>query len=198
MRIGWGLTGSVWKSRWSFMQHPEIKRNLYTELFAISLQNKQKPVRNSCKTDSNEYFEILNLTFWGRSLVVRRFGHHSNSRGADEIKGLPISIDFYNRNMELLLLFSIISPCYNLKDLYKVITKKKDTFSFFGYSFKHLIKIAIFQIKSIHIWMFVKTAIDNITFLGLIISINVDSSQLVSFINIKSRTWFIRYRWLSM
>ena len=126
--------------------------------------------------------------------MVRRFGHHSNSRGADEIKSLPISIDFCNRNMELLLLFSIISPCYNLKDLYKVITKKKDTFSFFGYSFKHLIKIAIFQIKSIHIWMFVKTAIDNIIFLGLIISINVDSSQLVSFINIKSRAWFIRYR----
>ena len=126
--------------------------------------------------------------------MVRRFGHHSNSRGADEIKGLPISIDFCNGNMELLLLFSIISPCYNLKDLYKVITKKKDTFSFFGYSFKHLIKIAIFQIKSIHIWMFVKTATDNIIFLGLIISINVDSSQLVSFINIKSRAWFIRYR----
>ena len=34
---------------------------------------------------ANKYFEIFNLTFWGRSLVTRRF--HSNSQGADEIKG---------------------------------------------------------------------------------------------------------------
>ena len=61
---------------------------------------------------SIKYFEILNLTFLGRSLVTRCFGLHSNSRGADEIKGLPISIEFCNRNTELLLLFSIISPCY--------------------------------------------------------------------------------------
>ena len=59
---------------------------------------------------SNKYFEILNLTFWGRSLLMRHFGLHSNSRGADEIKGLPVSIGFCNRNTELLLLFSIISP----------------------------------------------------------------------------------------
>ena len=54
--------------------------------------------------------EILHLQIWGRSRVTRRFELHSNSRGADEIKGLPISIDFYHRNTELLLLFSIISP----------------------------------------------------------------------------------------
>ena len=62
----------------------------------------------------NKYFEILNLTFWGRSLLTRRFGLHSNSRGADEIKDLPISIDLRNRNTELLLLFSIISQCLDL------------------------------------------------------------------------------------
>ena len=41
--------------------------------------------------------------------MTRYFGLHSNSRGTDEIKGFPISIDFRNRNTELLLMFSIIS-----------------------------------------------------------------------------------------
>ena len=62
---------------------------------------------------SNKYFEILNLTFWGSSLVTRRFGLHSDSWGTDEIKGLLISIDFCNRNTELLLLLSIISSWWN-------------------------------------------------------------------------------------
>ena len=61
---------------------------------------------------SRKFFEILNLTFWGRSLVTRRFGFHSNSWGADKIKGLTISIDFRNRNTELLLVFSIISSWF--------------------------------------------------------------------------------------
>ena len=38
------------------------------------------------------------------------FELRSNSRGEDEIKGLQISIDFRNRNTELLLVSSIISP----------------------------------------------------------------------------------------
>ena len=42
------------------------------------------------------------------------FRLYSNSRGANEIKGLPISIEFCNRNMELLLLFGIISPCFKV------------------------------------------------------------------------------------
>ena len=118
VRIGWGLTGSVSKSRWSFKQQPEIKWNLYTYLFPILLQDKQKLIRNSCKTTfgwhSNKYFEIFHLTFWGRSLVTRRFGLYSNSRGADEIKFFPISIEFRNRNTELLLLFSIISTRFKI------------------------------------------------------------------------------------
>ena len=61
---------------------------------------------------ANKYFEILNLTFGGRSLVTRRFGLHSSSREADKIKDLLISIYFCNKNTELLLLFSIISPCF--------------------------------------------------------------------------------------
>ena len=70
-------------------------------------------VKATYSLHSNKYFEILNLTFWGKSLVARRLGLHSNSRGVDEIKGLPISIDFCDRNTDLLLLFSIISPwCY--------------------------------------------------------------------------------------
>ena len=43
--------------------------------------------------------------------MTRRFGLHSSSRPADEIKGLPISIHFRNKNTELLLLLSIIPPC---------------------------------------------------------------------------------------
>ena len=61
----------------------------------------------------NKYLEILHLTFWGRSLVTKRFGLHSNFLDMDEIKGLPISKDFCNRITELLLLFSIVSPWFN-------------------------------------------------------------------------------------
>ena len=60
----------------------------------------------------NKYFEKLHLTFWERNLLTKRFWFHSNSRGADEIKGLIISIDFRDRNTELLPLFSIISPWF--------------------------------------------------------------------------------------
>ena len=58
---------------------------------------------------SNKYYEILNLKCWEKSLVTRRFSLHSNSRGTDEIKCLPNSIDFRYRNTEKLHLFSIIS-----------------------------------------------------------------------------------------
>ena len=47
-------------------------------------------------------------------MVTRRFALHSNTRDAGEIKRLPISMDICNRNMELLLLFSILSPCFNV------------------------------------------------------------------------------------
>ena len=43
----------------------------------------------------NYYFEILNLKFGGRSLITRRFRLHSNSRGANKIKDLPILIYFH-------------------------------------------------------------------------------------------------------
>ena len=62
----------------------------------------------------NKYFEILYLTFWERRLVTRHFSIHSNPWGVDEIKDLLIAIEFCNRNTELLLLFSIISPCFNV------------------------------------------------------------------------------------
>ena len=61
-------------------------------------QNKQKPIRNSCRNNlwskSFQYFEILNLKFCGKNLEMKCVGFHSNSRGTDEIKDLPISIDF--------------------------------------------------------------------------------------------------------
>ena len=65
-----------------------------------------------------------------------------------------------------------------IQKIYIKVTKKKDLFSFFWYNFKNLAKIVIFKIKNIHIWMFVKTTNDNIIFLGLIISTNVDSNGL--------------------
>ena len=65
-----------------------------------------------------------------------------------------------------------------IQKIYIKFTKKKELFSFFGYNFKYSVKTVIFKIKNIHIWMFVKTPNDNITFLGSIISINVDSNWL--------------------
>ena len=62
----------------------------------------------------NIYFEILYLTFKKKTLVARNFGLYSNSRDTDEIKSLPILIEFCNRNTELLLLFSIISSCFKV------------------------------------------------------------------------------------
>ena len=53
---------------------------------------------------SNKCLLIVHLIFWGRSLVMRRFGLHSNSWSADEIKGLPFSMDIRNTITELLLL----------------------------------------------------------------------------------------------
>ena len=57
-----------------------------------------------CKINGNQlkityglnsvYFKILNLKFWGRSQLTKRFEFHSDSRGSDEIKDLAISIDF--------------------------------------------------------------------------------------------------------
>ena len=52
----------------------------------------------------------MNLKLGGRSLVTKHFGLHLNSQGAGEIRVLPVLIDFPYSNMELLLLFSIISP----------------------------------------------------------------------------------------
>ena len=42
----------------------------------------------------NKYFKIMNVKLKGRNLVTRRFGLHSNSGGADSIRGMLISVDF--------------------------------------------------------------------------------------------------------
>ena len=85
----------------------------------ININQLEIVVKATYDLCSNKYFEVLNLTFWGRSLVTRRFGLHSNSRGAGEIKGLLIWRDFRNRNTKLLLLFSIISPWSDIPREYK-------------------------------------------------------------------------------
>ena len=51
-----------------------------------------------------------------------------------------------------------------IQKIYIKVTEKKDLFSFFRYNFKNLVKVVIFKIKNIHIWMFAKTTNDNITF----------------------------------
>ena len=59
---------------------------------------------------------------------MRRFGLHSDSRGADEIKGFPISIDFCNQNTELFLMFSTISPCFNKNNTESKMENPTDIF----------------------------------------------------------------------
>ena len=68
VRICWGLPGSVWKSQWLSKQEADITGNLYTYLFPILLQNRQKPITNSCRNNlwskpmlilSKTEFEIL-------------------------------------------------------------------------------------------------------------------------------------------
>ena len=88
----------------------------YTYLYTYSKINRNQlkiVVKATYGLHPNKYFEIMNLTFWKRSLVTKRFGLHSNSRGADEIKGLSISIDF-----------RISSPCFNYAYLTRIFANK--------------------------------------------------------------------------
>ena len=82
--------------------------------FKINRNQLEIIVKATYSWYNSKYFEILHLTYWGGSLVTIIFGFHSNSWGADEIKVLPISIDFRNRKTELLLLFSIISSWFGV------------------------------------------------------------------------------------
>ena len=66
--------------------------------FTINKNQLEIVVKVTYWLHPNKYSEILNLTFWGRNLVTRSFGFHVNSQGVDEIKGLPVSIEFCNRN----------------------------------------------------------------------------------------------------
>ena len=81
----------------------------YQFYFKIKRNKLEIVVKATYGLHPNKYFEILNLTFWGRSVVTRRFGLQSISRGADEIKGLPISIDFCKRNMGIAAIYYYIS-----------------------------------------------------------------------------------------
>ena len=81
--------------------------------FKINRNQLEIVVKTTYGLHPNKFFKMLYLTFRGRNLVTRRYDLHSNFRGADEIKGLRISIDFCNRNTDLLPLFSMISPCNN-------------------------------------------------------------------------------------
>ena len=78
---------------------PGIAGNLYTYLFPILLQNKQKPITKSCRNNLRSKPILIlskqNLKFLGKNLVMKRFGFHTNSLGADGIKDIQwISIDF--------------------------------------------------------------------------------------------------------
>ena len=50
--------------RWSSMQWPEIKGDFYTYLFPILLQNKQKPIRNSCRNNLWSKLILILLKYW--------------------------------------------------------------------------------------------------------------------------------------
>ena len=63
---------------------------IYFKRNSIQLEIVVKTTYDLCP---NKYFKILNLTFWGRNVLTRCLGIHSNSRDADVIKGLPISIE---------------------------------------------------------------------------------------------------------
>ena len=78
----------------------EISTLLFSQFYKIIRNQLEIVVKAIYGLHPNKYFKILNLTFWGRTLVKRSFGVHSNSRGVGEIKDLPISINFSNRNME--------------------------------------------------------------------------------------------------
>ena len=82
------------------------------EIFILTFFYLHNSIRNSCKSNlwvinsskhPSKYFEILNLAFFGTSLVTWCFGLHSNSRGAYEITDLPTSIDFSNRNEHIVV-----------------------------------------------------------------------------------------------
>ena len=59
------------------VDHLSNKRNLYIYLLPILLENKHKPIWNSCSScnvcpNPNKYFKILNLKIGGGSLITRR------------------------------------------------------------------------------------------------------------------------------
>ena len=85
--------------------------NLCTYLFSILLQNKKTPIKNSCR--SNLWSTPI-LTLWNTELRILR------KTVGDEVFRVLFKFprrgwdqrlaDFKNRNTELWLLFSIISP----------------------------------------------------------------------------------------
>ena len=119
MRICWGLPGSVWKSRWSFKQYSDITGNLYTYIFPILLQNKQKPITNSCKNN-----------LWSKLTVILSKTQFKILTKKPGDEAFQVSFKFPRRGwdqrladfMELLLLFSITTPWYNqTKNLVELI-----------------------------------------------------------------------------
>ena len=97
------LTINIWLNEISIL-------TFFQFYFNINRNQLEIYVKATYGLRPRKYFEVLHLIFWGRSLMTRCFGLHSNFLGADEIKGFPYSIYFPNRNTELLLLFSVISP----------------------------------------------------------------------------------------
>ena len=51
VRICWELSVIVWKLDWSSRQQIKIKWNHFTYLYHVLLQNKQEPIRSSCRSN---------------------------------------------------------------------------------------------------------------------------------------------------
>ena len=97
-----------WRKEFIIVSFCEFLWNFSNQLFSktASCESFWKTLWDFTSVLSGRSHSICASKFW--HLL---FGLHSNSWGADEIRHLPILIDFCNRNMELLLLFSIC-PCH--------------------------------------------------------------------------------------
>ena len=73
----------------------KIFKLIFFQLYCKISRNQLETLREAAYgLHPNLSFEILNLKILGRSQLARRLRIYSNSQGAEEIRELPISIDF--------------------------------------------------------------------------------------------------------
>ena len=96
MSICKGMSGSHTYHLSNNLRLNEIPILIFFQFYCkINRKQLEIVLEESYDLHPDKYFEILNQTFGGRSPVTRRFWLHSNSRGVDDMRDLPISIDFH-------------------------------------------------------------------------------------------------------